>query len=187
EVRCFSESTREHLLRAYPTLARERLTLVPHQPDYAPARLPKVATHPLVIGVIGEISPQKGALVVRDLAARIERERIDARIVVLGTLNVAYRSQRLHVTGAYRREDLVDLVEENGVNVFFFPSVWPETFSYVVAEMIALKLPIVAFDLGAPAERLRHYPLARLCPEVSAAAALATLLDLHRQLGRVDA
>jgi glycosyltransferase involved in cell wall biosynthesis len=66
--------------------------------------------------------------------------------------------------------------------MFLFPSIWPETFSYVVAEMIALGLPIVAFDLGAPAERLRTYPNARLCAEVSAEAALATLVDFHREL-----
>ncbi len=108
-------------------------------------------------------------------------------MVVLGTLNVAQKSDRLKVTGAYRREDLVALVEENGVNMFFFPSIWPETFSYVVAEMIALGLPIVAFDLGAPAERLRHYRSARLAPEVSAEAALATLVDFHRQLALEEA
>ena len=187
EVRCFSESTREHLLRAYPALSRERLTVVPHTPDYVPARIPKVPRRPLVVGVIGEISPQKGALVVRDLVARIESAALDVRVVVLGTLNVAHRSAHLRVTGAYRREDLVDLVEEHGVNMFFFPSIWPETFSYVVAEMIALRLPIVAFDLGAPAERLRNYPKARLCGEVSAGAALSTLLDFHRQLSLEDA
>ena len=35
-------------------------------------------------------------------------------------------------------------------------------------EMIRLELPIVAFDLGAPGERLRGYRNARLCAEVSA-------------------
>jgi len=187
EVRCFSESTRSHLLRAYPTLRRDRLTVVPHKPDYVPTRLPKVPARPLVVGVIGEISPQKGAYIVRDLVAQIERDGLDVRVVVFGMLHVAHRSGRLHVTGTYRREDLVDLIEEHGVNLLLFPSVWPETFSYVVAEMIALKLPIVAFDLGAPAERLRNYPMARLCPEVSAAAALSTLLDFHRQLALRDA
>jgi glycosyltransferase involved in cell wall biosynthesis len=182
EIRCFSDSTREHLLRAYPTLPVERITVVPHAATYVPARMPRVdARAPLVIGVVGEISPQKGAHVVREMVERIEREQLPVRVVVLGTLNVAQKSERLKVTGAYRREDLVSLIEENGVNMFFFPSIWPETFSYVVAEMIALGLPIVAFDLGAPAERLRHYRSARLAPEVSAEAALATLLDFHRQ------
>jgi glycosyltransferase involved in cell wall biosynthesis len=188
EIRCFSESTRRHLLRAYPALPVERITVVPHEATYVPERMPRVDHRaPLVIGVMGEISPQKGALVVREMVERIEREGLAARVVVLGTLNVQQKSDRLKVTGAYRREDLVGLVEENGINMFFFPSIWPETFSYVVAEMIALGLPIVAFDLGAPAERLRHYRSARLAPEVSAAAALATLLDFHRQLALEEA
>ena len=58
------------------------------------------------------------------------------------------------MTGTYRRDDLVDLIEANGINLFFFPSICPETFSYVTEEMIRLDVPIVAFDLGAPGERL---------------------------------
>jgi glycosyltransferase involved in cell wall biosynthesis len=187
EIRCFSESTREHLRRAYPALPLARVTVIPHRQDYVPARLPRVVRGAPVIGVIGEISPQKGAGIVRDIVSRIERENLDARVVVLGTLNLAHRSPKLQVTGAYRREELVDLIEKHGVNLLLFPSIWPETFSYVVAEMVALRLPIVAFDLGAPAERLRHHPLARLCAEVSGEAALATLLDFHRQLALRDA
>jgi glycosyltransferase involved in cell wall biosynthesis len=183
EVRCFSESTRDHLLRAYPALATGHITVIPHRPDYVPTRLPRTDRGaPLVVGVMGEISPQKGAAIVQGIVERIDRERLDIRVVVLGTLNVAHRSERLRVTGAYRREDLVGLIESHGVNMFLFPSIWPETFSYVVAEMIALGLPIVAFDLGAPAERLRPYPRARLAREVSAESALATLVELHRQL-----
>jgi glycosyltransferase involved in cell wall biosynthesis len=66
--------------------------------------------------------------------------------------------------------------------MMLFPSIWPETFSYVVAEMMAMRLPIVAFDLGAPAERLRGYPLARLVAKVDADAALDAMLDFHRGL-----
>ena len=66
--------------------------------------------------------------------------------------------------------------------MFLFPSIWPETFSYVVAEMTALELPVVAFDLGAPAERLRGYRRARLCGEVGVESALATMLAFHREL-----
>ena len=181
ELRCFSQATRAHFLKAYPALDPKRLTVVPHKPDYAPQRLPRVNPRtPLVIGVVGEITEQKGARIVTAMADEIERAGLDARIVVIGTLAAAHKSERLRVTGAYQRADLVDLIESHGVNMLFFPSIWPETFSYVVAEMIALKLPIVAFDLGAPAERLRPYPLARLVPEVDARSALATAIDLHR-------
>ena len=91
------------------------------------------------------------------------------------------------MTGRYQRQKLVELVETHGINMFLFPSIWPETFSYVVAEMILLGVPIVAFDLGAPAERLRGYGKARLVREVSAAAALETLIDFHGELAMEEA
>ena len=40
EVRCFSESTRRLLLRAYPDLDADRISVVPHRVDFVPARLP---------------------------------------------------------------------------------------------------------------------------------------------------
>jgi glycosyltransferase involved in cell wall biosynthesis len=73
------------------------------------------------------------------------------------------------------------------VNVLFFPSIWPETFSYVVGEMMALGLPIVAFDLGAPGERLRDYPHARLCARTDGSAALDALIALHREYSHLKA
>jgi glycosyltransferase involved in cell wall biosynthesis len=188
EVRCFSESTREHLLRAYPALDPRRISIIPHKMDFIPARLPRVDHKaPLVIGIMGEISAQKGALVVKEMLARIDRDHQDVRVVVLGTLDVAHKSERLHATGRYQRQKLVELVEAHGINMFLFPSIWPETFSYVVAEMILLGLPIVAFDLGAPAERLRGYGKARLVREVSAAAALETLIEFHGELAMEEA
>ena len=183
EVRFFSESTREHFLRAYPTLPRDRLTVIPHKSDYVPARLPRLdAQAPLVIGVLGEISVHKGAAILKEMVRLLDETGANVRIVVLGTLHAALKSERLTVTGAYDRAHLVEMIEANGINMFLFPSIWPETFSYVVAELIALDLPVVAFDLGAPGERLRAYPRARMCGEVSAAAALATLVAFHREL-----
>jgi glycosyltransferase involved in cell wall biosynthesis len=153
-----------------------------------PSRQPRVdhgAT--LVIGVIGEISVQKGALIVQRIVDRLDRDNLDARLVVMGSLDVAHKSERLRVTGRYQRADLPDLVEAHGVNMFFFPSIWPETFSYVVAEMALLGLPIVAFDVGAPAERLRRHGKARLVREIDADAALDTLIEFHRQLALEEA
>ena len=53
--------------------------------------------------------------------------------------------------------------------------------------MAQLRLPIVAFELGAPVERLRAYPKARLVREVSACAALETLVRFHRDLALAEA
>jgi glycosyltransferase involved in cell wall biosynthesis len=183
EVRCFSASTRALLLRGHPRLDPARLTVVPHTLDYRPERRPVLRhAEPLTIGVVGNISPQKGALIVRDILARLEREHPDARVVVIGTLDLAVESPRLHVTGPYQRDDLVRLIEAHGINMILFPSVCPETFSYVIEEMMLLSMPIVAFDLGAPAERLRSYAPGRLCATIDAAAALDAMIALHDEL-----
>jgi glycosyltransferase involved in cell wall biosynthesis len=183
EIRCFSAATRTLILRGHPTLDPARLSIVPHVLDYQPERRP-VPHHaaPLTIGIFGNISPQKGALVVRDVLGRIERDHPAVRMVVVGTLDVAVDSPRLQVTGPYRREAMVDLIESHGINMILFPSICPETFSYVVEEMMLLRMPIVAFDLGAPGERLRGYDLGRLCPTVDAEAVLAKMLDFHDEL-----
>lgn len=183
EVRCFSESTRKLLLRAYPALEADRLRVVPHRIDFRPARLPRLDhAAPLVIGVIGQISEQKGAAIVRAMLAEIERSRRDLRIVVVGTLDGAPDSAYLTVTGEYKRGELVDRIEANGINVCLFPSICPETFSYVIEEMMLLALPIVAFDLGAPGERLRSYRNGLLCEDVSATAALEAIVGMHERL-----
>lgn len=182
EIRCFSRSSRDLLLRAYPDLPRDRLTVVPHDTSDIAFR---PATHdpsgPLVIGVIGEVKGFKGATVVAELARLAEASPSNVRVVVMGSLEPPVASPRLTVTGRYRRDDLPSLVERHGVNMLFFPSVWPETFSYVAAEMMALRLPVVAFDIGAPAERLAAWPLARLCESLDARAAYDLLVSYHRE------
>lgn len=183
EVRCFSQSSRELILRAWPALADGHVTVVPHRVDYAPPRLPSIDHRaPLAVAVVGQISPQKGAEIVRDLVLRADREELPLKVVVIGALDLRVESKRLTVTGRYRREDLADLIEAHGINMALFPSICPETFSYVVEELVRLGVPIVAFDLGAPGERLRGDANARLCGEVSAAAALETLVAFHREL-----
>ncbi len=87
------------------------------------------------------------------------------------------------MTGTYRHDDLVDLIEANGINLFFFPSVCPETFSYVTEEMIRLERADRRVRSGRSGRAaLRRYPKARLCDEVSARSALATLVAFHAEL-----
>ena len=167
EVRCFSDSTRRLVRRAYPDLDAARISVVPHRVDYLPARLPALDhSAPLVVGIIGQISEQKGAGVVKELVALIDREHPEVRVVVIGALDLPVKSERLArdrtlPPGGSRRPD-----RGQRLNLFFFPSICPETFSYVTEEMIRLEVPIVAFDLGAPGDRLRDYANARLCEDV---------------------
>ena len=93
EITCFSMSSAALLRRAFPHLDAQRIAVVPHEVDYLPAAGTWAAPldGPLHIGVVGEISVQKGAAVVEQLAAidpdsLTPREALDALYALKGLL-----------------------------------------------------------------------------------------------------
>ncbi|WP_176314806.1 glycosyltransferase [Burkholderia vietnamiensis] len=166
EIVYFSQASLALLIRAYPQLARHPgLKFQPHDiSDFMSQPLSFDLRAPLNIGVVGRINAHKGARVVEQMAAAIDESGADAHITVLGALDGPGRSRTVTITGSYKRDALVSLIAKHKVNVIAFTSIWPETFSFVVAEVMSLGLPIVCFDLGAPAERVKDYSLGRVVP-----------------------
>ncbi|WP_310621698.1 glycosyltransferase family 2 protein [Flexibacterium corallicola] len=162
KITCYSNDSREHLLSIFPELS-DAVVVQPHKLPAKFNKIPKVmVTGQLTIGVIGAIGYQKGSEVVKGLVDYIQKNEINAEIVVLGVLNGGKASRALRIHGRYKTEDLPDLVEKYSVDVCLMPSIWPETFSYVTEEIMTMKMPIVAFDIGAPAERVKSYHKGRL-------------------------
>src|SRR5690606_19616989 len=80
-------------------------------------------------------------------------------VVVIGECPVM-PGHPLKITGPYRPEQLTPLLIANDLDILFFISVVPETFSYVLHELMRYKLPMAAFDLGAQSTFLTNYPSA---------------------------
>jgi len=182
EVVCFSESSRAILTRAHPAFA-ERMVVRPHQPVTTIERpLHIEAARPLTVGVIGSLNVAKGARVVMDLCAHLGRAATEARVVVIGDVDPAElrQSPNLKVHGRYVARDLPTLVEKYGVNACLLPSICPETFSYVTQEIMAMQLPLVCFNLGAPADRVSHYAYGVVIP-LGDSAAVHRALEQARQ------
>ncbi|WP_255146662.1 glycosyltransferase [Synechococcus sp. ATX 2A4] len=158
-ILAFSQASASLLQKAFPdSVAPDVLQVQPHEVTYLRGQTIKVGSiEPLVIGIVGQIGLHKGAEVVRDLAAEIRRQRGTERIAVIGTLETNADKTIVSETGPYRHDNLAEEIRRSGANLMFLPSIWPETFSYVAQEMMELGLPIVCFDLGAPAERIRTY------------------------------
>jgi glycosyltransferase involved in cell wall biosynthesis len=74
------------------------------------------------------------------------------------------RQAGVHATGFYRSEDLGRLIDAADAHVVFFPSIWPETWSFVLTSALRHGLPVIAFDIGAPADRLRELGRGHLLP-----------------------
>lgn len=178
EIVTFSQSSRTLLCQAYPALQPHHIQVRPHTCEPLDPAL-TVNHGPLVIGIVGHIGLHKGAEIVRALAEEIARRGADIRIAVIGTIDATCPPEIVTMTGPYERDELPRLIAASGANLMLFPSVWPETFSYVVQELMSLALPIAAFNLGAPAERLADYSPSLLLDAMPSAALLDRLTAFH--------
>ena len=177
EVRFFSQASFEILLKAFPKLPVESCLVSPHRIEaVSPTRL-----HPrgITIAIVGDLNMAKGAKRVRDLCDHIARTNAPVKVVIVGTIDEPLDHRFVRMIGPYDSSRLGTILSKAGAGVAFFPSIWPETFSYVVSELIQQRLPVVAFDLGAPAEHLASCAQAALVPlDASPAAVLSELTRL---------
>lgn len=155
-VICFSESSRALLTKVYPEL--ENIEVRPHEiePLMRVDRKARMKER-LAIGVMGMISHVKGREVVKELLDHINEERLDIDLVILGATDRIYPELERIETGFYERKDIPEIALREGIDVFFIPSIWPETFSYTTAEIMSMGYPLAVFDLGAPPERVAEY------------------------------
>ncbi len=59
------------------------------------------------------------------------------------------------LTGAYAEADAPGLIAAQEGDIAWVPSIWPETWCYTLTLAWQAGLPAMAFDIGAPAERIR--------------------------------
>ncbi|MEC4594318.1 glycosyltransferase [Nitrospirillum amazonense] len=113
---------------------------------------------PLVVGVIGGISQEKGANLLDEISRLVEHRGLPIKLVVIGYTSNRDLAKRCTVTGRYEEDALQQLINDHGIGLAFFPALWPETYSYTLSAALDAQLPVLATDLGAFAERLAERP-----------------------------
>lgn len=140
----------------------------PEGDDRLPAeRKPRLAVdEPLRVLSIGALSVAKGANVLASLAheAASSGELLTFKLIGDGADARRLQLAGVQVTGFYKPMDLDGLINIADPHIVFFPSIWPETWSFVLTSALRRGLPIVVFDIGAPAERLRALGRGHLLP-----------------------
>lgn len=188
EIVAFSNNSIDLLRQAYETwqggrnwLQGREITLRPHTVDYLRHSPLTISQHEnIVIGIVGQIGFHKGAQVVRNLTQEILRQNSREKIVIIGSLEGKVDGRVTTQTGRYNNRDLPSIIAESSVNLILFPSIWPETFSYVTQEIIQCGLPLACFELGAPAERVREYEKGLLLKSQDAKSILQELRNLFQ-------
>lgn len=183
EVQTFSLDTLKLLQKAYPTLDLTRAIIKPHNMEHLHfEKVLPIFSATLKIGVVGQIGVHKGAKFIQGLAQEIKIRKLDIQIVIIGTIEVSSLKSIVRQTGPYQHAQLPEIIKSSEVNVMLFPSIWPETFSYVVQELMALDLPVACFNMGAPAEKLSNYAKGLVLPRADISSVLDELILFHRRI-----
>jgi glycosyltransferase involved in cell wall biosynthesis len=66
--------------------------------------------------------------------------------------------------------------------MFLFPSIGPETFSYVCEELMQLEVPLAVYDIGAPPERVARYRRGLILHEMDVQKTMRKLIAFHLKL-----
>ncbi|MCW2240820.1 glycosyltransferase [Azospirillum canadense] len=180
----FSRSALAVLRRAF-TLRDDRVRIIPHLADHAtvaplPLPVPGLVAR---VAVVGGINVAKGARILEDMVRLAEAHRLPIHFELFGNIDRLLTSAHFHDNGCYEPEQLSRLLAERGCHAVFLPSIWPETHCYVLDEVIGLGLPVGAFDIGAPAERLRCWSNGFVVAPVTPEAALSALLRVVGGVG----
>lgn len=133
------------------------------------------------VSVLGAIGLEKGSKIVYGLVKLIRKLRLPIKVTVIGYTNLHdgnYVSEdgMFEVTGRYNASDVSDLLAVHSTNIVLIPSVWPETYSYTVSEAIYSGYKVLAFNMGAPADRIKTTGMGWLVDEVSSLAVLEKIL-----------
>lgn len=158
EIICFSEDSKNIILNAYKTLNSNKIAVKPHKMNYCNfTPLKNIEKLPIHIGIVGSVfTIPKGKLVVQELIRRLSD---DIPISIIGATNrqIGMKREKLKCLGAYKHSELPTLLNQEKITVIVFPSICPETFSFLVSEHIQFDLPIICFNMGAQADKVKNY------------------------------
>lgn len=129
------------------------------------------------IASIGLIDHKKGADVITQIANNLDRNTYEYHLIGKALVPL---SNCINIHGSYEVDLLPSIVKDLSINLIFFSSIVPETYSYVISEAMALDLPILAFDIGAQGRRLKRYKKGYCVPINSSITDIISKIDLIR-------
>jgi glycosyltransferase involved in cell wall biosynthesis len=157
-------------------------TTVPHENDAAIPRAaaPRAPTRGRAsVCVVGGIGVHKGYDVLLACARDAVRRDLDLEFIVVGhTIDDArmLATGRVFVTGRFAPGEAVSLIAEQNARIGFVASICPETWCLSLGDIWRAGLKAAAFDIGAPAERIRRTGRGILLPLGLSASAINNTL-----------
>jgi GT2 family glycosyltransferase/glycosyltransferase involved in cell wall biosynthesis len=140
------------------------------------------ARHVCLIGAIGT---EKGYDVLLACARDAATRGLALHFTVVGHTpddDALMQTGRVFVTGPYREAEAEALIRAQSAHLAWLPSICPETWCFALGHAWRAGLGVAAFDIGAPAERIRStgrgwvFPLGLPPPSINTALLAADLV-----------
>ncbi|MFD2453255.1 glycosyltransferase [Ideonella paludis] len=114
---------------------------------------------PLRVLAIGAISRIKGYDVLRRLALSIQNRKLPMELALLGYSmdDACLNDAGVELLGRYFDQELPDRISDHAPHLIFIPSIWPETYCYVLSAALQSNRRVAVFDLGAQAARTQDH------------------------------
>lgn len=118
----------------------------------------------LLIGAIGQ---HKGSIILRDTAIAAKKFNFPLEFIVLGYTD---RDDELNnignitILGRYNEGTGCQIASDINADLAWFPSIWPETFSFTLSMAFKCNLFSVCFDFGAIAARIHNLNFGKALP-----------------------
>lgn len=114
------------------------------------------AHYKIRIGILGFLTRAKGGEVLLQCASLAARENLPIEFVLFGDFDKEVKQipPNLQIWGEYKEEQIYRLIAEQHISYFWFPALWPETYSYTLSIPIRLGIPVISSDLGAIRRRI---------------------------------
>ena len=180
DVLLFSNASLEIIKKAY-NIDRINYRICPHTlyASFTCSYIRGNIDGPIHVAIVGSIDVGKGANIISDFSKLLYEFDKNAKIILFGTYN-GKPQHNLRCVGPFNSPDeLPILLNKYKITEAFFTSIWPETFSYVTSELIALGVPLMGFNIGAQGEKIRCYSRGIVIDSITAKDALKALMTLH--------
>lgn len=119
------------------------------------------------IAVIGAIGPHKGSEFLLACALDAAERQLPVEFHLIGYSDrdeALLATGKVKITGRYEEAELPGLLHSSGAEIALIPSLWPETYCYVLSAAFRAQIFPMAFDLGAIRDRIEDLGWGDLMP-----------------------
>jgi GT2 family glycosyltransferase/glycosyltransferase involved in cell wall biosynthesis len=121
--------------------------------------MPRLPGDALRVCVAGAIGIEKGYELLLECARDAARRELKVKFHLVGFScddSRLLETGTVQITGRYQEHEAVDLIRSQEAHLAWLPSLWPETWCYTLTQTWVAGLNVLAFDIGAQAERIRR-------------------------------